>query len=75
MGKEENNRLESITCSVFLICPTPSPSLGGTSPNHHPRGPYPSAKVTKNGTMIIRSHLASLFIGKEGNGHLKSITC
>ena len=35
---------------------TPYPSLGATSPNHHPRGPYPSAKVTKNAAVIIRSH-------------------
>ena len=73
--KEGDNYLKFITCSVFLICPTPSPSWGGTSPIHHPRGPFQSPKVTKNATMIIRSHLASLFIGKEGNGHLKSITC
>ena len=72
MGNEGNNCLESITCSVFLICPT---SWGGISRNHHPRSPYQSAKVTKNATMIIRSHLASLFIRKEGNGHLKSINC
>ena len=74
MEKEANNCLESITCSVFLICPTQYLSWGGTPPIHNPRGPYQSPKVTKNATMIMRSHLAGFFMEKEGNSHLKSIT-
>ena len=75
IGKEGNNHLKSVTCLVPLICPTPSPSWGSTSPIPHPRGPPQSPKATKNTTKISRSHLAAVFIGKEGNNHLKSVTC
>ena len=54
---------------------SPMPSWGGTSPIHHPRGPPQIPKATKNTTEISRSHLAAVFIGKEGNNHLKSVTC
>ena len=47
IGNEGNNYLETITCQVFLIFPTPSPSWCGTSPIHHPRGLFQSPKVTK----------------------------
>ena len=47
IGNEGNNYLESITCQVFLIFPTPSPSWCGTSLIHHPRGLFQSPKVTK----------------------------
>ena len=69
--KEGDNYLKFITCSVFLICPTPSPSWGGTSPIHHPKGLFQSPKVTKNATNMIRSCLAGPFMGKEGNRNLK----
>ena len=72
MGKKGDNHLKSISCQVFLIFST---SLGGVSLIHHPRGLFKSPKVTKNATKIIRSCLAGLFIGKEGNSQLKSITC
>ena len=72
IGKEGDNYLKSISLPNLSY---PFPLLGGTSPIHHPRGPFQSPKVTKNATMIIRSHLARLFIGKEGNSYLKSITC
>ena len=75
MGKEGNNHLKSITCQVFLILASPSPSLGGVLLIHHPRGLFRSPNVTKNVTKMIRSCLAGLFMGKEGNSHLKSITC
>ena len=75
MGKEGNNHLKSITCQVFLIFSTPSPYWSGVLLIYHPRGPFQSPKVTKNATKIIRSCLAGLFMGKEGNSHLKSITC
>ena len=64
--KEGDNTLKSVTCQVPLICPTPSPLWGGTSPIPHLRGPPQSQKVTKNTTEISRSHLAAVFIGKEG---------
>ena len=67
MGEKGNNHLKSITC--------PSPSLGGVLLIHHPRGLFQSSKVTKNTTKIIRSCLAGLFMGKEGNSYMKSITC
>ena len=38
-------------------------------------GPPQSPKATKNTIEISRSHLAAVFIGKEGNNHLKSLTC
>ena len=72
MGKKGNNHLKSITCQVFLIFST---LLEGVLLIHHPRGLFKSPKVTKNATKIIRSCLAGLFIGNEGNNHLKSITC
>ena len=75
IGKEGDNYLKSVTCSVFLICPTPCPSWGGTSPIRQPRGPFKSRKVTKNATNLIKPCLAELFMGKEGNCHFKSITC
>ena len=71
IGKEGDNYLKFITCSVFLIFPTLSFSLGGTSPIHHPGGPFQSPKVTKNATNMIRSCLAGPFMGKEGNRNLK----
>ena len=75
MGKEGNNHLKSITCQVFLIFSNLSSPRGGVLLIHYPRGPFQSPKVTKNATKIIRSCLAGLFIGNEGNNHLKSITC
>ena len=75
MGKEGNSHLKSITCSILLIFPTSSPSWGGTSPIHHPRALFQSLEVTKNAIKITRSCLAGLFIGKEGNNYLESITC
>ena len=75
MGKEGNSHLKSITCSVLLISPTSFSSWDGTSLIHHPRAPFQSHKVTKNAIKITRSCFAGLFIGKEGNYYLKSITC
>ena len=40
MGKKGNSHLKSITCSVLLTFLTSSPSWGGTSPIHHPRGSF-----------------------------------
>ena len=73
--KEGDNYLKFITCSVFLICPTPSPSWDGTSLIYHPMAPFQSPKVTKNANKITRSRFAGLFIGKEGHIYLKSIIC
>ena len=75
MGKEGNNHLKSITCQVFLIFSNLSSPRGGVLLIHYPRGPFQSPKVTKNATKIIRTCLAGLFMRKEGNSHLKSITC
>ena len=75
MGKKGNNHLKSITCQVFLIFSTPSPSWGGELLFHPPRGPFQSPKVTKNTTNKTRACLAGPFMGKEGNSHMKSITC
>ena len=75
IGKEGDNYLKSVTCSVFLICPTPCPSWGGTSPIHHLGGPFKSPKVTNKATNLIRPRIAELFMGKEGNCHFQSMTC
>ena len=65
VGKEGNSPLKTTKCQVFLIRPTPSPSLGGASPIRHPRGPPQSPKATKNTTKITRfgSHLTSSVTG------------
>ena len=57
-----------------MIHPTLSSSWGGAALSHDPRGPSQSSKGIKNATKITRSHLASFYMGKEGNSHLKSIT-
>ena len=75
MGKEGNCHLKSITCSVYLISPTSSPSWDGTSLIYHPMAPFQSPNVTKNANKITRSRFAGLFIGKEGHFYLKSIIC
>ena len=72
IGKEGNNHLKSMTCSIPLIRPTLSLAWGGTLPICYPRGPPPA---TKNITEISRSHSGAIFTGKEGNNHLKSVTC
>ena len=75
IGKEGNNHLKSMTCSVPLIRPTPSLAWGGTLPICYPRGPPQSPKATKNITDMSRSHSGAVFTIKEGNNHLKSVTC
>ena len=74
MGNEGNSLLKSTTCKVPVICLTLSSSWGGKALVHDPRGPSQSPKVTKNATKITRSHSAGLYMGKEGNSYLKSIT-
>ena len=75
MGKEGNSHLKTTKCQVFLICPTPSSSLGGASIICHPRGPPQSLKATKNTTKITRFGLAVFLVGKEGNSPLKTTKC
>ena len=58
-----------------MTWPTPSPPGVVHAPSITLGAPHHSPKVTKKVTKMTRSHLASLVMGKEGNRHLKSITC
>ena len=65
---------KTMNCSVFQLCFTLSPTWGGTSPIHHPRGRHQGHKATKNTTKIIRFGITTSFMGKK-NSPLKTITC
>ena len=75
MGEEVSLYLKSIIFHIPLSFLTTSPSWVGTTSIHDPRGSPQCPKASKNATEITRSQLACLFIGKEGNSHLKSVTC
>ena len=73
--KNKEKSPESVTCKVLMTWPTPPPPGVVHPPSITPGAPGYSPKVTKKVTKMTRSHLASLVMGKEGNRHLKSITC
>ena len=60
----------------YLSGPSDSSLLGLLHhPSVTPGAPPQSPKSIKNTTKVPRSCLASVFIGKERNNHLKSVNC